>query len=94
MLQLILSVVAVGIFKFVANFPSIILLSITIILHQIFRCLSACLKANSWLLQDEQPRTELLHESVCTPTSNLPICTTLVMLFAVQGVWIQNRLDF
>ena len=55
MLQLILSVVAVGIFKFVANFPSIILLSITIILHQIFRCLSACLKANSWLLQDEQP---------------------------------------
>ena len=55
MLQLILSVVAVGIFKFVANFPPIILLSITIILHQIFRCLSACLKANSWLLQDEQP---------------------------------------
>ena len=55
MLQLILSVVAVGIFKFVANFPSIILLSITIILHQILRCLSACLKANSWLLQDEQP---------------------------------------
>ena len=35
MLQLILSVVAVGIFKFVANFPPIILLSITIILHQI-----------------------------------------------------------
>lgn len=55
MLQLILSVVAVGIFKFVANFPPIILLSITIILHQILRCLSACLKANSLLLQDEQP---------------------------------------
>ena len=55
MLQLILSVVAVGIFKFVANFPPIILLSITIILHQILRCLSAWLKANSWLQEDEQP---------------------------------------